>query len=441
MNPSIMLAEAQDHNADGARAVTYSHGVESERRGSVGQTVYVHEIKFNWGAGSTAIGLKERWDGRDYAIDSPEYVRNGINKPAAYVKNTTLSVQARFEAATPLNEVTIWAEGSFGGLASQKVDFGGPGSSSYVTFTAPRKLPDRVGITNVAWKWKYRDATGITRDMGKSSHVIYTAHKTPLHTPVYRELMEWTCDWATDAKNEKQIADSVIRRLSRSGLQYGKAAWTTGDILDTGGGMCGGWSAMFADMMGAQGVYAPNRCFILQADAAASPEIKWECIVIKAPGLNRREPAVDVHEWRDVNRKSAYPNPVYAGDSSRADDVRYAAEKRYAFFSPYDGHCINFLQYNGKVYLYDPSFGGGPYNNTFTSIPSGSMSGTALDKFRKNYHDKAIDHMGGVVGYRECASCSPKVDTDLLLTIRTRNIPALLEPARPETFQIHYLWD
>jgi hypothetical protein len=145
----------------------------------------------------------------------------------------------------------------------------------------------------------------------------------------------------------------MIKRLSRSGLQYGKPAWTTGAILDTGGGMCGGWSAMFAEMAGAHGVSAPNKCFVLQNDAAPSPEVKWGSIVIKAPGLNRSEPAVDLGEWRDVNRKSAYPDPLYLDDSSDEDQVQWVSEKRYAFYSPYDGHCINFLEYGGKVYLYD----------------------------------------------------------------------------------------
>ena len=85
--------------------------------------------------------------------------------------------------------------------------------------------------------------------------------------------------------------------------------------------------------------------------------MKWNGIVVRAAGLNLKEPVTDPGVWRDVDRKAAYPYPLYLGDSSTRDDVTMVTERRWIFYSPYDGHCIDFLEYGGKVYLYDPSFG------------------------------------------------------------------------------------
>ncbi len=404
------------------------------------QGINAKEISFNWGKESSAIGLKARVEGKDIAIFSPEYVKNTKNEPAAYVRNAAVTVQAKFEARSPLNEVTVWAEGSLGGLSKRIIDFGGTTSSPTVNFTVLKNLPDKIGVNKIVWKWKYKTSTGAVKDMGETSHTVYTTYDTPLSTPVYKELMAWTSDWATGMGNKKQITDAVINKLWRSGLTYGVGAWTTGTRVDKGGGMCGGWSGMFADMTAAHGIEVKRRCFILQGDAAP-PEGKWVDIVIKTPGLNLSEPAVDPSDWKDVDNKSAYPYPLYLGDSSKKDDITYVTEKRWAFSSPYDGHCIDFLEYDGKVYLYDPSFGTGPFNNTFTSVPSGSMTGTALSSFRKNYHDKAIDYMNGVILYRECATCTPTGNPNVRLDVKTKNIPDLRDPIDPGSFEIHYIWD
>ncbi len=401
----------------------------------------IGEISFNWGEESSAINLKARVNKADVAVPIPEYVKGAASEPAAYVRNAAVTIQARFVANSPLNQVTVWAEGSLGGLPKKTVDFGGATSSPSVDFTALKRLPNKIGVNKIVWKWKYMGLDGKVRDMGKTSHVAYTSFAAPLSTPVYKELMAWTADWASNLGNEKQITDAIIRKLGRSGMQYGMAAWDTATMLDAGGGMCGGWSQMFADMAATHGVFLHRRCFILQNDAVPSPEAKWLYIVIKAAGLNRSEPATDPWNWGDVDKKSAYPYPLYLGNLSKKDDVNYVTEKRWAFASPYDGHCIDFLEYDGKVYLYDPSFGKGPFNNTFTSVPSGSMTGTALSTFRTNYHDKAIDYLRGVIAYRSCRTCEPETDPSFELDVKTKNIPALRDPATPETFEMHYIWD
>ena len=176
-------------------------------------------------------------------------------------------------------------------------------------------------------------------------------------------------------------------------------------------------------MAACQGVLADKRCYLLQNDAAASPEVKWNAIVIKAGGLNQPQPTASAFNWLDVD--TVYPSPS-------SGDITYHNEKRYHFYSPGDGHCINFLQYNGTLYLYDASFGIGPFANTFTRLPSGSLTGTALTNFRTNYHDQTIDYMYGNIKKSD--------NTYQQLTIKTTLITDLRNPSDPSSYEIKYNW-
>lgn len=404
--------------------------------------VEVKEIQFNWGIASQAIELIDRVDFADVAVPVPEFISGVRNEPAAYVKNSPLTVKITFSAAVPLDDVEIWAEGSLGGFPVQVVQFQGGTSSDDVMFTAQNNLPDIINNFAVVWNWKYRiPSVDKVVPMKKTSHVICTTHTAPLYEPVYKQLMLWTCDWAKDKTTTLDIVNKLINKLHTSGLKYGiPYCWYTSDLLDYGGGMCYGWSGMFKDMTGIHGIYLHQKCFLLQNDAAPSPEIKWEGIVIKEPGINNLEPNVTEKEWRDVDKKKDYPDPVYISDNSNQDDVEFIVEKRYMFYAPYDGHCINFLEDNGEIYLYDPSFGTGPFMNTFTAVPSGLMSGIELTDFREKYHDIAIDHMHGKIRYRECNDCSPIVSPDVMLDVDTGSIPDLRNPLDPISAEIRYFW-
>jgi len=113
-----------------------------------------------------------------------------------------------------------------------------------------------------------------------------------------------------------------------------------------------------------------------------------------------------------------YPCPLYLGDASPDDDAEVETKRVYTFYGP-DGHCINLLDYSGDIFLYDLSFGTGPWADTFDSIPtSGYYQGAELHDFRANYHDYAVDHMYGKVYYDDSTGCGklgPKFDVQSLI--------------------------
>jgi len=238
-----------------------------------------------------------------------------------------------------------------------------------------------------------------------------------------------------DGNTPKDILDAIISKEHLSGLHYGYPAWSVDDILDTGGGMCGGWYQMFHEMAGDQGVFVHDRCYILKNDAADFPEVKWTGIVIKDPGLNNDEPTTSARWWYDVDE--TYPYPLITVSENDVDDMRKVHEKRYLFYSPNDGHCVNFLLYAGEVYLYDASFGTGPWQDTFDSIPSGHMYGEDLNDFRANYHDIAIDHMRGNIYYSDGSGHESDYRT---LDVKSTLIPDLRVPGDPDTYEMHYYW-
>lgn len=184
--------------------------------------------------------------------------------------------------------------------------------------------------------------------------------------------------------------------------------------------MCGGMMEVFYDTCGTQGVHVARSCYLLQ-DADPGAEEKWHSIIIYSSGLADRKPISPKQQLRLDNK--VYPCPRYYGDSSPDDDIVYRARKVYEFFAPDDGHCINFLTYDGQLYLYDLSFGAGPFKGTFPTVPSGPTLGPDLENFRKAYFNKAIDYMRGQIAFE--GSDNPCiVDPDAtFLDVKTSLIP------------------
>jgi len=388
----------------------------------------VTQIKFNWGTSSGATNL---WDHiTNSSVPAPEWDKTiNRNEPAAYKRGSTITIKAQFHkiSATIPNTVVVWAEPGYGiSLSPQTITFDATGYSGYVDLTASTPLLNYVNKNDYLWQWYYAVPPypgSVKNPINVTTHTICTTFNIPIVDPAYKEPMLWTSEWARYQSNEKGICDAIIHKLYLSGLKYGIAGWSVEQILDNGGGMCGGWYKMFFHMAGCQGVFVYQKFYSLQTDAAASPEIKWNAIVIKDGGLNQPQPTPGVSTFHDVDL--VYPNP-------QPSDVVDRSEKRYKFTSP-DGHCINFLDYQGALYLYDPSFGKGPYTNTFTTVPSGDTKGTELTNFRANYHDAAINYM---LGYIKLSDGSYKY-----LTIKTTLIPDLRNPGDPSTFEMHYKWN
>jgi hypothetical protein len=174
-------------------------------------------------------------------------------------------------------------------------------------------------------------------------------------------------------------------------------------MFNEGGGFCDGWNDFFDHLVAAQGFVTDKRTYLLYPLSGTGLEIKWASIVIKAPGINRSAPAGTTGSYYCVD--SAYPLPRYYSSYSSDDDVDYYSSQTWWKFGNTahpDGHCINFIEHNGEVYLYDASFrttfGAVPRAGTFASVPSACyMTGSPLADFKTIYYDGAIDYHEGRV--------------------------------------------
>ena len=121
--------------------------------------------------------------------------------------------------------------------------------------------------------------------------------------------------------------------------------------------MCGGWYQAFQQMAHCQGVFVYRRRFLVDWRQMADGEEHWCAIVITKGGLNQAAPTHVPSTFRDNH--TSYP--ISAG---AAVPIVVVTERRYRFWGVPnyydDGHCINFLLYNGNLYLYDACFGSGP---------------------------------------------------------------------------------
>jgi hypothetical protein len=117
-------------------------------------------------------------------------------------------------------------------------------------------------------------------------------------------------------------------------------------------------------------------------------------------------------------------------------------ERRYCFWCipvnfHYDGHCINFLVYNGNLYLYDACFGVGPFHVN-APLPANNLNvvlgGAALAPFRAAYIDTAIDYMMGTIrnGPVLLQAQWPNANG---MTVRTADIPDVVNGNDGLTFR------
>lgn len=368
----------------------------------------VYSIQFNF-EGSKAIDLKDHIS-NSYVHTTPEWDENGRDEPAAYIRNTHPHIKVIFSKLGDLgiDTFTVGANGTLGGVTPQEITlvFNSSGLTDQIEFELVSPLPNAIGKHRVSFEWYAINGDNVREIIGNSSHVICTTWRNLNPNPaeglyewVYKEPMLWTSEWATLKNNEKDICDAIIQNLHLSGLQYGLYNWTVRDMLREGGGMCGGWYQMFQHLAHCQGVFVHRRFYGLQwlefpAKNFPNNEVNWCAIVIKSGGLNQPTPLVESSEWYDDD--TDYPITPTTSIITRI-------EQRWRFWSAGDGHCINFLIYDGKLYLYDPSFGTGPIEITpFTGsespLPpkdSTALGGTELSSFKLNYLNSAIDYIMG----------------------------------------------
>jgi len=368
------------------------------------QTVFLEAVSFLPMGSNQPITL---WDLRKdvmepVPIELPHWVAGGgKSEPVVFCRGSQIRVKATLKASGP--NIGSWVvSGSSPGfrLPEQNVEFG-ESLTTDVVFQASAPLPDKVAENVLNIQWFARPIQPPARSVARfanTTHPVLTTFREPIvHEQLFKPLAVWSTRFAEGLSDEKEICDALIRNLHKTGLHYGRQAWSTFAILQKGGGMCGGWSRFFQDLCGVQGVDAPAHIFTVTLDDAASKEYKWTDINILAPGLNNEQPTV-VGPLSAVDR--VYPRPRFFGDNSPDDDVDYQSNKPIYNFccADEDGHCVNLLKYKGQHHLYDPSFGSGPFSGFFgENVPNNPLTGDTLSTFRKVYFDRTIDYLGGEI--------------------------------------------
>jgi DNA-binding beta-propeller fold protein YncE len=412
----------------------------------------VDSIHFNYD-GSQAISLKDHVTD-DFIQVKPEWIKGSRNEPVAYVQGTLPHIRVVFRTLPGFvgGTYAISAIGNLGGVRRKDVtpNFHPSGLTDPIDFELMWPLPHAIGKHTVSFEWFVRSTAGpaIPIPIGPTNHTICTTWKKmvpnlteDLSNWVYKNPMLWTSEWAAGKNSEKDICDAIIQDLHLSGLKYGIDGWSVRDILTKGGGMCGGWYVMFQHLAHCQGVFVHRRFYAVDWRQLPNNEAKWCAIVIKAGGLNQPQPTFSASEFHDVNTQ--YPIVP-------TTPVNVVTEKRYRFWGVpgkhSDGHCINFLVFGGKLYLYDPSFGTGPFEispfNTTDLLPANNYSiigGTPLSSFKKNYLDKAVDYMlgslhDGIGKLYETYYDKSKKDYINGLSVKTDIIPDLVNGFEEITF-------
>lgn len=388
--------------------------------------VYVTKICFNWGDESGAITLTD-CDENKTPLKTPEFdISLNQNNPAAYIRNNYITMKVKFESMVmDIFSISIKASGALGGLNEKEVFFIN-GESDWIYFTTNEPLPDTIKTYNIQWNWfYYNEDTELWEDFYKTYHTIYSLNKKPLTSKVFENLSRWTTKWCEDLiDDDKIIADAILNGFVENNvIQYGGKGHTAAEILRTGDGMCGGMGEVFFNACATQGVMAVGFYFLLPKpnEYISDRQIIWEGIVCQDPGLGRTVPGHDSKEetWKWVDEK--YPYPSYYGLNNENDDVNEECKIAYIFYRG-DGHMVNLLKYKEEIYLYDLSFGKGPYKDTFEFIPiKGVYTSSLIQNFRKNYHDIAVDHMYGRIYYKNKAGDYVLDETNF--TVKTSIIP------------------
>lgn len=405
--------------------------------------IAVHSIHFCF-PGSPAIPLKDPVTD-DFLGASPEWcAAPARDEPAAYVRATRAPVRVVFRGDPACDGVySMGAGGSPVQVEERRVTLAfdpTTGLSPPVDLVMHHRLPDRVGVHRASLDWYVRSPADspLCILLSPTTHTICTTWRPMQARPadrldvwVYKQLAEWTCEWAAGLDDEKAICDAISANLPRSGLRYGVDEWYVREMLLGGGGWCGGWYQLFQQLAHCQGVFVHRRCFLVDWRVQPSGEVLWCALVVREGGLNQPRPTHPASTFHDNDTDYPITAPV-------ALSTRH--EERYRFWGRpgdyQDGHCINFLEYRGDLYLYDASFCVGPVRIDAPLPPDdySILGGTQIASFKAAYLDRAVAYMLGTLYNGSVLHRSDHVLQTNGMTVRTDLIPTLVRGDAGLTF-------
>jgi len=354
--------------------------------------------------------------------DGPHWIKDTRNAPVAYVRGSPITLNATFldiySTEAELNGGLIGATWSGGGIDATAVmlDFDwASGLSQAVKFELSGLLPDTIGVNEYRLDWYVIYITlssagtiisSVKYAIGSTTHTIYTTGQAFTVVPdegllnwVYEPIMRWSCQWAAEQQDPKAICDAFIRKLPESGLSYGMGALsqTVRGMLLRGGGMCGEWYQFFQQLAHCQGIYVYRRDLTVVISDQGHDQL-WNGAVATAGGVNRTVPAVDPYTFQvDNQRFPIGAEPVHVEAITACWYVFQGEACESVGVNP-STHAINFLEYAGWAYLYDPSFAAGPYLFA-RSVPriGEFMSGKKLAHFKKSYLNERFPYLMGSI--------------------------------------------
>jgi hypothetical protein len=371
----------------------------------------LHSLKFVNAPGRNGEQIRLADPDMDKWLDKVQWVRDGRSLPVAFVRGQRpfLQVELEVESFFAFPKFELSAYGSFHDPGPGRVTSGRPLLGPYlvrldfplrtnrfvktspIRFNAP--LPNVIGRHLLRLDWyadrvERKDKSHRRKDkprqrlfVGHSELTVCTTWKRMVVQPenhldqwAYAPVMEWSCDWAHGAKSPEQICRQLMKRLPASGLQYGFPAWGIRTMLATGGGMCGGWQELFAQLANCQGVALSPQTMMLPA-AASDP---WTHLVVKDGGMNQFQSsffAGQMGHYRDSNRRK----PV--------------TERRYRFEQDPNGHSVNMLALpRNRVAIYDASYWHWtkPLKMRVPKFEGERITYGPRSTFRRGYFDQAM---------------------------------------------------
>jgi hypothetical protein len=362
----------------------------------------------------------------------------------AYVRNTQASIQVVFRGDPAADSTyAVGADGALVQIEERCVTLTfdpGTGLSHPVEFRMRNRLPNHVGLHPVTLNWYVRSPTDspLCLPAGTTTSRICTTWRPMQPRPadrlddwVYKQLVEWTCEWANGLDDEKEICDAILRGLPRCGLRYGVVEYYVREMLLGGGGMCSGWYHLFQQMAHCQGVFIHRRCFLVDWREHANGEVLWCALVVREGGLNQPQPTHSPSEFHDNDTAFPITTPV---PLTTRNEARYRFWGRPGDYQ--DGHCINFLEHRGRLYLYDACFCIGPVEVDAPLPPDdySILGGVQLSSFKARYLDGTVAYMLGTLYNGSTLHRSDHVTQVNGISVRTDLIPGVVRGDSGLTF-------
>ncbi len=274
-----------------------------------------------------------------WLVEAPEWTSDGVNEPAAFVRDYPFRMKAVFDCPRPVKAAEIRAReisdsGSiFGGELSQVGDLTISGKQISGEF-AISKPKQKIGTHEVHWEWdgniEFEDEPGkINVKFGESKHIIYIVGGIPTENArAYKHAVKLGCKWAEGTKGGDETFEQIwsnfwnIPAPNGGTLSYKHGMGykgTTNALLENSKGVCGAWADFLKDTVGIHGINVSKiGIYPINAGISIPGEISFDTIVVKkdAPAQGNSDPCRVFTEHVINKYNGNYYDPSYKYDGA-----------------------------------------------------------------------------------------------------------------------------